>query len=295
MYVNLLPSFHGLPTEDFLQFMKKYNVVLETFPIVVRDRVLTRAQLQMRCFQYCLKDRAKQWYMALRLGRSHHGPKSLGEELKDFIKATDEASIAIRNSQSANEQMLKNYIQWNDQMANSMDASIRRLETQLEDLGDFIIPVTIGESKNLGAVLDIGSSINMMPLKVYKQLKLQSMKPTQIELKMANNSLKTLCGVVEDVQLDIHGLKVLVNFVVLEVKDDESHEREWKLLLRRSFMATTGMEVNVVSKHFSFSCGGSEVEFYVDRLDERLLEGCFILDVPKSRKRGRKEDGRNIF
>ncbi|KAK3189266.1 hypothetical protein Dsin_028827 [Dipteronia sinensis] len=276
----------------------------------------------------------------------------LGEELRDFIKATDEASIAIRNSQSTNEQMLRNYIQSNDQRANSMGASIRRLETQVtqiaealhkqdkwksqsnnehiklievllekstklalgeetqdtkivvedfviektyeleetslvkpEDLGDFIIPVTIGESEKMGAVLDMGASVNMMPLKVYMQLNLRSIKATPIELKMADNSPKGPCGVVEDVQLDIHGLKVPVDFIVLEVKEDESDEREWKLLLGRSFMATTGMEVNVVSRHLSFSCGGSKVKFYVDRPDERHFEGFFVLEVPKGRKK----------
>ncbi|KAK3189268.1 hypothetical protein Dsin_028829 [Dipteronia sinensis] len=69
----------------------------------------------------------------------------------------------------------------------------------------------------------------------------------------------------------------LVDFIVLEVKDDEFHKREWKLHLGRSFMATAGMEVNVILRHLSFSCGGNRVEFDVDRPKERLFEGCFVL------------------
>ncbi|KAK3184478.1 hypothetical protein Dsin_031764 [Dipteronia sinensis] len=68
MHINLLPSFFGLPTEDCLLLMKEYNAVLETFPIVSRNAVLSRDQLHLRCFQDCLKERAEQWYMALRSG-----------------------------------------------------------------------------------------------------------------------------------------------------------------------------------------------------------------------------------
>ncbi|KAK2658430.1 hypothetical protein Ddye_004963 [Dipteronia dyeriana] len=35
---------------------------------MVRNTVLTRGQLQMRCFQYCLMNRAMQWYIVLRPG-----------------------------------------------------------------------------------------------------------------------------------------------------------------------------------------------------------------------------------
>ena len=64
MHVNLLPSFHGKLNEDCLQFMKEYSAIIETFPIMR----LTREQLQMRCFQYCMKDAAMTWLMGLRPG-----------------------------------------------------------------------------------------------------------------------------------------------------------------------------------------------------------------------------------
>ncbi|KAK3177332.1 hypothetical protein Dsin_032941, partial [Dipteronia sinensis] len=102
---------------------------------------------------------------------------------------------------------------------------------------------------------------------------------------MADNSPKMPGGVFEDVLLNIHGLKDPVDFFVLKVKDDEAHEREWKLLLGRSFLATTGMEVNVVSRHLSFNSGGNRVEFDVDRSNERFFEGCFVLEVPKRKRK----------
>ncbi|KAI9169651.1 hypothetical protein LWI28_015600 [Acer negundo] len=49
---------------------------------------------------------------------------------------------------------------------------------KLLDPESFVIEVGIENSPKMGAVLNMGASINMMPLKVYKQLKIQSIKPT---------------------------------------------------------------------------------------------------------------------
>ena len=68
MHISLLPTFSGRPSEDCLQFMKQYGATLETFPVMARQAVLSREQLHLRCFQYCLKDAAMTWYMNLRPG-----------------------------------------------------------------------------------------------------------------------------------------------------------------------------------------------------------------------------------
>ena len=70
----------------------------------------------------------------------------------------------------------------------------------------------------MGAVLDIGASINLMPLELYKLLKIQSIKPTSMTLIMVDNSPKTPVGVVEEVHMNVHGLTVPMEFVVLDVK-----------------------------------------------------------------------------
>ena len=64
MHANLLPAFHGKLNKDCLQFMKEFSAIIETFPIMR----LSREQLYMRCFQYCLKDLSIKWLMGLRPG-----------------------------------------------------------------------------------------------------------------------------------------------------------------------------------------------------------------------------------
>ena len=94
------------------------------------------------------------------------------------------------------------------------------------DPGNFVIDVTIGTSPKMGAVLDMGASINMMPLVLYKQLKIQSIKLTSITLIMADNTPKTPVGVIEEVYMNMHGLTIPVEFVVLDVKGGGSYGRD---------------------------------------------------------------------
>ncbi|KAK3219358.1 hypothetical protein Dsin_013328 [Dipteronia sinensis] len=80
------------------------------------------------------------------------------------------------------------------------DESRETSPVKLKDPCDFIILVTIEESEKMGEVFDMGSSVNMMPLKVYKRLKIQSINATSMKLKMVDNAPKTPYGVLEDVQ-----------------------------------------------------------------------------------------------
>ncbi|CAA0831248.1 Unknown protein, partial [Striga hermonthica] len=61
IHYNQLPSFHGLPNEDPLYFIREFYNVLQTFP----PHGLNEDQLKMRCFPETLKDRAKAWFMTL--------------------------------------------------------------------------------------------------------------------------------------------------------------------------------------------------------------------------------------
>ncbi|CAA0805966.1 Unknown protein, partial [Striga hermonthica] len=57
IHYNQLPAFHGLPSEDPLNFIREFYNVLNTFPL----NGLNEDQLKMRCFPETLKDRS--WFM----------------------------------------------------------------------------------------------------------------------------------------------------------------------------------------------------------------------------------------
>ena len=61
-----------------------------------------------------------------------------------------------------------------------------------EDPGAFTIPCTVGSLHFLKALCDLGASINLMPLSIYKMLGLGDPKPTAMRLVMAYRTVNDI-------------------------------------------------------------------------------------------------------
>nr|XP_009629166.1 uncharacterized protein LOC104119382 [Nicotiana tomentosiformis] len=76
-----------------------------------------------------------------------------------------------------------------------------RLPQKLKDPGSFIIHVRIGEIDMVKELCDLGASINLMPLSVFKKLGLGAPRPITVMLQLADRSYVYPDGVIEDVLL----------------------------------------------------------------------------------------------
>ena len=63
----------------------------------------------------------------------------------------------------------------------------------------------------------MGSSINLMPLSIYRRLGLTEAKPTNMTLQLVDRSLTYPRGVVEDVLVKVDKFIFPVNFIVLDM------------------------------------------------------------------------------
>ena len=79
----------------------------------------------------------------------------------------------------------------------------RSLVLKKEDLGAFTIPCTIGLLHFAKALCDLGASINLMPLSIYKKLGLGDPKPTAMRLLMADRTVKWTIGILHDVLVKV--------------------------------------------------------------------------------------------
>lgn len=61
-----------------------------------------------------------------------------------------------------------------------------KLPPKLKDPGSFTIPCTIGNSYFKKALCDLGASINLMPLSIFRQLGIGEVKSTTISLQLAD-------------------------------------------------------------------------------------------------------------
>ena len=98
-----------------------------------------------------------------------------------------------------------------------------KLPNKLKDPGSFTIPCIIREHTFRKALYDLGASINPMLLLVFKRLNLGKLAPTSLSLQMANRSMTSPKGIIEDVLIKVDKFIFPLEFVVLDMENDEKN------------------------------------------------------------------------
>lgn len=91
------------------------------------------------------------------------------------------------------------------------------------------------------ALCDLGASMNLMPLSIFKKLGLVEVKPTTVTLQLADRSIKYPRGVIKDVLVKVDKLIFPSDFIVLDIKEDTKIHS----VLRRLFLATGRVLIDV--------------------------------------------------
>nr|GEY10853.1 hypothetical protein [Tanacetum cinerariifolium] len=76
---------------------------------------------------------------------------------------------------------------------------LKKLPGKLGDPGKFLIPCDFPGINVCHALADLGASINLMPLSIWKKLSLPELAPTRMTLELADRSITRPKGVAEDV------------------------------------------------------------------------------------------------
>ena len=66
----------------------------------------------------------------------------------------------------------------------------KNIPAKMKDPGSFTLPCSIGGMDVGQALCDLGASINLMPLSIYKKLGIGEAKPTTITLQLVDHSIK---------------------------------------------------------------------------------------------------------
>ncbi|XP_061358664.1 uncharacterized protein LOC133302863 [Gastrolobium bilobum] len=97
---------------------------------------------------------------------------------------------------------------------------LSKIPPKLGDPGSFTIPCTIGDHYIGRALCDLGASINLMPLSVYKKLKVGEPNPTTVTLQLADRSLVYPEGKVENVLVKVDKFILPAGFIILNNEED---------------------------------------------------------------------------
>ena len=96
----------------------------------------------------------------------------------------------------------------------------KSLPNKMKDLGSFTILCSIGGLEEEKALADLGVCINVMPYKFFHKLGLGELRPTQMTLQLADQSIRYPWGIVEDDLVKVGKYIFLADFVVLDVDED---------------------------------------------------------------------------
>ncbi|GJX63366.1 reverse transcriptase domain-containing protein [Tanacetum coccineum] len=122
----------------------------------------------------------------------------------------------------------------------------------------------IGNKEKL-TLADLGASINLMPLSVWKKLSkklsLSELTPTCMTLELADRSITQPIGIAEDVYLKVGKFKFLADFVVVDFDADP----RVPLILGRSFLKTGRALIDVFKLELTLRVGKEAVTFNFDQ------------------------------
>ncbi|GJR18017.1 reverse transcriptase domain-containing protein [Tanacetum coccineum] len=142
--------------------------------------------------------------------------------------------------------------------------SVVLLKKFAEKLGDpdkFLIPCDFPGMDECLALADLGASINLMPLSVWKMLSLPELTPTCMTLELADRSITQPISIAEDVYLKVGKFKFLADFVVVDFDVDP----RVPLILGRSFLKTRRALIDVYEGELTLRVKKEAVTFNLDQ------------------------------
>ncbi|XP_030510177.2 uncharacterized protein LOC115724938 [Cannabis sativa] len=148
---------------------------------------------------------------------------------------------------------------------------------KLKDPGSFAIPCSIGGWDVGRTLCDLGSSISLMPMSIFKKLGIGETRPTTVTLQLADRSMAHPEGNIEDVLVQVDKFIFLVDFIILDYEAD----REVPIIIGRPFLATGRTLIDVQNGELTMKVNDQKVTFNVFNNMRFLneIEECFRLSV----------------
>ncbi|XP_038902297.1 uncharacterized protein LOC120088932 [Benincasa hispida] len=131
--------------------------------------------------------------------------------------------------------------------------------TKMKDPGSFTLPYSIGGKKVRNALCDLGASINLMPLSIFKKLNIGNARPTTITLQLANRLITHPEGKIEDVLVQVDKFIFPADFIILVYEADV----KVPIILGRRFLAIRRALIDVQKGELTIRVDDQQVKFNV--------------------------------
>uniref|UniRef100_A0A1U7VRG8 Uncharacterized protein LOC104219922 n=1 Tax=Nicotiana sylvestris TaxID=4096 RepID=A0A1U7VRG8_NICSY len=121
------------------------------------------------------------------------------EKSQEIGKKRPPAPFPQRLAKHQKEEQYKKFFEMLKQIQTCSAVVTRLVAKKLSNLGSFTIPCTIGNFAFAKALCDLGASINLMPLVIYKKLGIRRARPTSMLLQLVDRTVKRPFGILDNV------------------------------------------------------------------------------------------------
>jgi len=151
----------------------------------------------------------------------------------------------------------------------------RILPPKHKDLGSVIIPCSIGAVSVGKALIDLGASINLMPLSMCQRMGELEIMPTRMTLQLVDRSITKPYGVIEDILVRVKHFFFPADFVVMDIEEDV----DIPLILGCLFMLTTSCVVDMGRRKLEMGIEDQKISFDLFDEEKQLLDQNVYLQV----------------
>nr|GEW29582.1 reverse transcriptase domain-containing protein [Tanacetum cinerariifolium] len=159
---------------------------------------------------------------------------------------------------------------------------LKKLPENLGDPSKFLIPCDFMGIDVCHALADLGASINLMPLSIWKKLLLPKLTPTRMTLELTDRLITRPKGVAEDVFIKVGKFHFPTDFVVVDFEADP----RVPLILGRSFLRTSGALINVYGEEITLRVNDESITFnlnqtmkYSSTYDDNSVNRVDVIDI----------------
>nr|GEV11589.1 reverse transcriptase domain-containing protein [Tanacetum cinerariifolium] len=159
---------------------------------------------------------------------------------------------------------------------------LKKLPKKLGDPDKFLIPCDFLGIDVCHALADLGASINLMPLSIWKKLSLPELTPTRMTLELVDRSITRPKGVAEDVFVKLGKFHFPTDFVVVDFEADP----RVPLILGRYFLRIGRALIDVYGEEITLRVNDKSVTFnlnqtmrYSSTYDDNSVKRVDVIDI----------------
>ncbi|GJT14690.1 reverse transcriptase domain-containing protein [Tanacetum coccineum] len=166
---------------------------------------------------------------------------------------------------------------------------LKKLPEKLGDPGRFLIPCDFSEFDSYLALADLGASINLMPLSIWKKLQLSGLTETKMgSFTFPPNDLAivpklTRCASAEDVCIKVDVFSLFLQILMVELFFEP--DPRVPVILGRPFLRTAKALIDLYEENLTLRVGKEELVYYADKSeknkDKNYVHAISIIDFSK--------------